>query len=277
MSPKISKLFVYPIKSCAGISVSNFRFDEKGPLFDRRWMLVDSETGIFLSQREVPQLALISTRIEDGQVWASQLLDKSIAESLCLAEQGALIDVQVWSDDVRGYDCGDEAASWFSQVLNHQCRLVYQGECQRFADEEYAAPGTDVSFADGFPLLVVAQSSIDFLNDACEAEISAINFRPNIVVENTDVFSERDWLSLTVNNTEDVVNLEMAVVKSCERCVIPALNPNTAKREPSILPVLLKHCRKDKKIHFGQNLTFNYSDKLEARVGQALTITAKSV
>lgn len=277
MSPQISQLFVYPIKSCAGISVSSFEFDEKGPLFDRRWMLVDSATGVFLSQREIPQLALISTRIEDGQVWASQLLDETIAESLCLGEQGKLIDVQVWSDDVRGYDCGDEAASWFSQVLNRPCRLVYQGDCQRFADEEYADKGTNVGFADGFPLLVVAQSSIDFLNDACEAEISALNFRPNIVVENTVVFSERYWLSLTVSDLVGGANLEMAVVKSCERCVIPALNPNTAKREPSILPVLLKHCRKEKKIHFGQNLTFNYSDKLEVKVGQALIITEKAV
>lgn len=257
--------------------MSSFQFDEKGPLFDRRWMLVDSATGVFLSQREIPQLALISTRIEDGQVWASQLLDKTIAEGLCLGEQGALIDVQVWSDDVRGYDCGDEAASWFSQVLNRPCRLVYQGDCQRFADEEYADKGTNVGFADGFPLLVVAQSSIDFLNDACEAEISAVNFRPNIVVENTVVFAERNWRSLTVNDLVGGATLEMAVVKSCERCVIPALNPNTAKREPSILPVLLKHCRKEKKIHFGQNLTFSYSDKLEVKVGQALIITEKAV
>jgi len=277
MSPQISQLFVYPIKSCAGISVSSFQFDKKGPLFDRRWMLVDSATGVFLSQREIPQLALISTRIEEGQVWASQLLDKTIAESLCLNEQGKLIDVQVWSDDVRGYDCGDEAANWFSQVLNRPCRLVFQGDCQRFADEEYADKGTSVGFADGFPLLVVAQSSINFLNDACEAEISAINFRPNIVVENTVVFAERNWLSLTANDLVGSVNLDMTVVKSCERCVIPALNPNTAKRESSILPVLLKHCRKEKKIHFGQNLTFNYSDKLEIKVGQALIITEEAV
>ncbi|MEH6448022.1 MAG: MOSC N-terminal beta barrel domain-containing protein [Oleispira sp.] len=277
MSPQISQLFVYPIKSCAGISVSSFQFDEKGPLFDRRWMLVDSATGVFLSQREVPQLALISTRIEDGQVWASQLLDKTIAEGLCLNERGELIDVQVWSDDVRGYDCGDEAANWFSQVLNRSCRLVYQGDCLRFADEEYADKGTNVGFADGFPLLVVAQSSIDFLNDACEAEISAVNFRPNIVVENSVVFAERNWQSLTASGLLSDANLEMTVVKSCERCVIPALNPNTAKREPSILPVLLKYCRREKKIHFGQNLTFNYFDKLEVKVGQALTITEKAM
>lgn len=276
MSPQISQLFVYPIKSCAGISVSSFQFDEKGPLFDRRWMLVDRDTGVFLSQREIPQLVLIATRIEDGKVWASQVSDKTIAESLCLSEQGKLVDVKVWSDDVGGYDCGDKAANWFSQILNHHCRLVYQGDCQRFADEEYAEAGTHIGFADGFPLLVVAQSSIDFLNDACEANISAVNFRPNIVVENTAVFAENNWLSLAVDDVNGGTSIEMIVVKSCERCVIPALNPNTAKREPSILPVLLKHCRKEKKIYFGQNLTFKFSTELEAKVGQTLVITEKA-
>lgn len=274
MTPLISQLFVYPIKSCAGISVTSFQFDEKGPLLDRRWMLVDRETGVFLSQRETPQMALISTRVENGQVWASQFHDDSIDESYCLQESGELIDVTVWSDSVRGYDCGDGAASWFSQILDHECRLVYQGDCSRHADEEFSDKGTEVGFADGFPLLVVAQSSIDVLNNACDAEISAINFRPNIVVENTAAFTEDNWLSLAAIDFE-LENLEMEVVKPCQRCVIPMNNPNTAKRESSILPVLLEYCRHDKKIFFGQNLTFKYTKNLGVNVGQELIVGMK--
>lgn len=276
MSPQISQLFVYPIKSCAGISVPHFQFDERGPLFDRRWMLVDNKTGIFLSQREIPQMALISTRIEDGKVWASQSFDDSIDENHCLLTEGELIDVTVWSDNIRGYDCGDEAASWFSQVLNHQCRLVYQGNCPRIADEKYADKGIMIGFADGFPLLAIAQSSIDVLNNACEADIGAMNFRPNIVVKNTEAFAERNWSSMTAKSLDTVGNsVEMKVVKPCERCVIPALNPNTAKRETSILPVLIEYCRRNKKLYFGQNLTFKYSSNLEIKVGQALIIDEK--
>ena len=269
MTPQISQLFIYPIKSCAGISVSHFQFDEKGPLLDRRWMLVDSTSGAYLSQRTIPALALISTRIEDGIIWASQRNLASIDESLCLPEQGKLIDVRVWSDNIKGYDCGDEAAAWFSAVLERDCRLVYQGDCERKADEEYAEKDTQVGFADGFPMLVVTQSSIEFLNAECDAEIRANNFRPNIVVENTEAFAEVNWSSLTADD------LQMKVVKPCERCVIPTINPDTAKREASILPVLLKHCRKNKKIIFGQNLTFKYSDNLELSVGQVLSISEK--
>jgi uncharacterized protein YcbX len=273
MPPQISQLFVYPIKSCAGISVTHFQFDEKGPLFDRRWMLVDNKTGIFLSQREIPKMALISTSIEDGKVWASQSSDKNIDENHCLLTEGELIDVTIWSDKVRGYDCGEEAANWFSQILNHECRLVYQGDCQRIVDENYADKGTTVGFADGFPLLVVAQSSIDVLNTACEAEINEVNFRPNVVVENTAAFAENNWRSLTVGSLDTAAGIvEMMVVKACERCVIPALNPKTAMREASILPVLIEYCRRDKKLYFGQNLTFKYSSNLEIKVGQALII-----
>jgi uncharacterized protein YcbX len=273
VSPQIRQLFVYPLKSCAGISVSDFYFDDKGPLFDRRWMLIDSQTGIFISQRNIPQMALISTHIENGEVWVGQTLDKTLAQFCRLPIKGELVDVEIWADNVCGYDCGNESAVWFSQLLSHDCRLVYQGDCERIVDEEYADKKTMVGFADGFPLLVVAQASIDVLNEACDAEISAINFRPNIVIENTPPFAEKNWHYLTVGNLQEMGgNLEMAVVKPCQRCIIPLLNPSTAKREPSILPILLEYCRDDKNIIFGQNLTFKYSANLNIKVGQVVAI-----
>ncbi len=269
MLPIISQLFIYPIKSCAGISVSSFQFDETGPLFDRNWMLVDAKTGRYLSQRTLPKMALITTQVSDGCVSASHINNPN---DFILPTTGELIDVGIWEDDVQGLDCGDEAASWFSSVIDCDCRLVYQGSCQRLADTKYTVVGTKVSYSDGFPLLVVAQGSIDFLNGECEATISAANFRPNVVIENTAVFAENDWAELS---TESVA---MSVVKPCQRCVIPALNPKTGEREASILPILLKHCRRDKKIYFGQNLTFSPLDgatnnqQLGLSVGQEVSI-----
>jgi uncharacterized protein YcbX len=145
------------------------------------------------------------------------------------------------------------------------------------ADEGYTDKNTSVSFADGFPLLVVAQASIDVLNEACDAEISATNFRPNIVIENTSAFAEKKWKEIAVESDGFRADkLEMAVVKPCERCIIPMLNPYTAKREVSILPVLLKYCRDNKKIIFGQNLTFKYFKNLDIKVGQVVSITSLS-
>jgi len=266
-TPRISQLFVYPIKSCAGISVPSLQFDEKGPLFDRRWMLVDAHTGIFLSQRELPEMALISTEINGEEVTAWQSMESNFTECFTLPRTGRLLDISVWSDEVQGVDCGDDAADWFTGLLGRECRLVYQGECVRHADEKYALPGTGVSYADGFPLLVVNQSSIKFLNDECvDGEITAVNFRPNIVVENTEAFSEKAWREISTKS------VSMKVVKPCERCVIPTLNPKTAVSEKGILTTLVKHCRENKKIYFGQNLTFEYQKGISLTLGQALAI-----
>ena len=272
MLAQIDQLFIYPVKSCAGISVSQIQLTKKGPMFDRWWMLVDAKTGVFLSQREIPQMALISTRITDGCVWVEQSLNHALVSSHCLPVKGQLVDVDVWSDHVRGYDCGDEIAEWFSVLLQHDCRLIYQGDCERLADESYADKNTQVSFADGFPLLVIAQSSVDEMNAACEGDISPLNFRPNIVIGNTLSFAEIDWKALSIRRSGFEANLEMSVVKRCQRCVIPLLNPATAERDRHILPVLLKYCRTNKEIYFGQNLTFKYAEGLDLSVGQEVDI-----
>lgn len=268
MSPQISQLFIYPIKSCAGISVPSIQFDHRGPLLDRNWMLVDAETGVFLSQREAPFMALIFTVIENDRVLAG-FGEGNLFE---LPVEGPLAQVSVWDDEVQGLDCGNEAASWFSEVLDRSCRLIYQGSCQRLASTKYADEGTPVSYADGFPLLVVAESSIQFLNEACDADISAQNFRPNIVISNTEAFAELNWKNISTDA------IAMKVVKPCERCVIPSINPKTGVRERSILTVLLEHCRRDKKIYFGQNLTFSAvrqssdTNELMLAVGQGVII-----
>ena len=137
----ISQLYTYPLKSCAGISVNELVFDEKGPLLDRRWMLVERNSGVFLSQRTVPEMALIQTRLVNGEVWVHQTMNTTLINSLRLpivdleSSDGEksldggrrhIIDVEVWEDRVQAYDCGDEAAAWFSELLNVDCRLVYQ-------------------------------------------------------------------------------------------------------------------------------------------------------
>ncbi len=270
MLPLISQLFIYPIKSCAGIAVSNLHFDHKGPLYDRRWMLVDAHSGEFLTQRELPLMAIILTRIDNGRVWAEQTVDSELEKSFCLPVEGSLQEVTIWSDNVKGLDCGDEAAHWFSRILDRECRLIYQGECERAADLKYAELGTKVSYADGFPLLVVSETSIEALNKECiDAEVSARNFRPNIVIAGTEAFAEIDWQGLIANQ------VLMSVVKPCERCVIPTINPETGLKQAGILPVLLRFCRREKKIYFGQNLTFKYSKGMELSIGDSVKINSK--
>ena len=156
--------------------------------------------------------------------------------------------------------------------MNTDCRLVYQGDCQRFASDKYADKHTQVSFADGFPLLAVAQSSIDLLNKDCVAHLDSTHFRPNIVVSNSLAFAEKSWSALTTQT------MLMKVVKPCERCVIPTINPRTAQTEPAILTALKTHCIDNNRIIFGQNLTFKtlnagfIDDKNSLHIQQKLSV-----
>lgn len=262
----IHQLFIHPIKSCAGISVDSFELDAKGAVNDRRWMLVDDDQakGKFLTQRQLPKMALIKTSIaDDQQIQVSAEGKPSFLLPTPSVEGSELIEVTVWSDTVQAIDCGDEIAEWFSNFLEKPCRLVYQPlELFRQVNLEFAEQGKDVGFADGFPLLIINQSSLDFLNQQLsdqessdqqpELQLEARRFRPNIVIAGDELapFAERSWQQVSSGSNQ------FDIVKPCQRCAIPTINPDTAERNRSVWQLLSEHCSNDKKIYFGQNALF---------------------
>jgi len=266
----IHQLFIHPIKSCAGISVDNFELDAKGAVNDRRWMLVDDDQakGKFLTQRQLPKMALIKTEIVDETSSADDQRIQVSAEgqpSFILPRPSVdgvdLVDVVVWSDTVKDVDCGDEIASWFSGFLGKPCRLVYQPlELFRQVDLEFAEQGKDVGFADGFPLLIINQSSLDFL------KLEARRFRPNIVIAGDDVsaFAERTWQRVSSENNQ------FDIVKPCQRCAIPTINPDTAERDRSVWQLLAEHCSNEGKVYFGQNALF--LNQVKVAVGDTVSV-----
>lgn len=191
-----------------------------------------------------------------------------------LPTQGEPCQVEVWSDTVQALDCGDQAAKWFSDFLQVECRLVYQPlELFRQVDLEFAQEGDDVGFADGFPLLIINQASVDFLNQesieqGLGIKFDSRRFRPNMVVQGAPAFSENNWQSVSTENNQ------YAIVKPCQRCAIPTINPDTAERDKAAWALLLKHCAGDgadaKKIFFGQNALF--SQQARIAVGQPVEI-----
>jgi uncharacterized protein YcbX len=82
----IAQLWVYPIKSCAGVSLTQSELTMQGLLFDRTWMVVD-EQGDFLSQRECPRMAWIQPTVTPTRqlvVRAPGMPDLSVAWELSL-------------------------------------------------------------------------------------------------------------------------------------------------------------------------------------------------
>lgn len=252
MPVTISGLYIYPIKSCAGIAVDSLHLDAMGATHDRRYMLVD-EQGVFVTQRQQAALVHIGVAVHE-QGWMITLPD--IGEKV-LPFQGVSqqpTPVKVWSDTFVAYDQGDEWAALFSCFLGKPVRLVYTGlQTERQIDAAYCETARPVSFADGFPLLLANESSLrvlqEYLMGKLESPLVMMRFRPNIVVKGAGAWAENQWKQLHINV------LVLSLVKPCSRCVIPTINLQSANKEPVIWKALETFCKADDgKVYFGQNL-----------------------
>jgi len=249
---QISGVYTYPIKSCARLSHSEIELDARGPLWDRRWMVVDSDS-LFITQREIPALALVQPRFEHGDLIISAPNMPEMRVPL-KRDAGEIWRVQVWDDECAAWDEGDELATWLSDYLNVDARLVRMADdFIRPADTTYAPENTPVSFADGFPLLIANQASLDELNrrmvERGKTPVPISRFRPNLVVSGADAFAEDTW------RTVQIGDLVIDVVKPCARCVTTTVDqltgtvPDTA--EP--LATLNTFRKQNGKVMFAQN------------------------
>ena len=242
----VTELNIYPVKSLRGLTLTAMTLGSMGPEWDRRWMLVD-DNGCFITQREENRLCLVGVALEQGQLCLSA--PHYLPVSVPVAEGGQLCEVEVWDDRVVAVDCGDEAARWFADFLQRDCRLVYMPDtCHRQVDTDYGRVGDAVSFADGFPLLLISQASLEDLNQRLSSPVAMARFRPNIVVSGCDAFAEDHWAAVKIGD------LDFDVAKPCSRCVIPSINPETAEKNPEAIRQLASYRRKAGNVYFGQNL-----------------------
>jgi hypothetical protein len=265
----ISRLFIYPVKSCAPVEVDRLHFDQYGPVGDRRFMVVSPE-GRFLTQRQLPQMAFIrpSLTVTDSHKIETLTLSAGDVSPLHIsltALDNIELTVTVWKDSLAATDCGDVAAEWLSSLLGKPCRLVMLQEgSQRQVSLKRAKPGRFVGFADGYPLLVTTQASIDYISAQVGREVAIERFRPNVLVAGDfAAFSELKWQAI------ECAEGRVELVKPCERCVIPTRDLETQQREADVLEALKQHCRVDGKIIFGQNGIDH--GLAEIRVGDTLT------
>jgi uncharacterized protein len=244
---QVSGLFVYPIKSLGGISVSNAVVTDRGLQHDRRWMLVDGNKE-FMTQREFAEMALLQSEIvEDGLKVYHKKKQTSIL--IPFEPQGETISVQVWSDRCKGIVVGKKINEWFSEVLEKTCRLVYMpGTTKRKVDGRYALNNEITNFSDGYPFTTIGQSSLDDLNNRLEEKLPINRFRPNIVFTGGDAFEEDGWKRFTINH------IDFYGVKLCARCVITTINQETIEKSKEPLKTLATYRQKNNKIYFGQNL-----------------------
>jgi uncharacterized protein YcbX len=262
----LSGLYVYPIKSCAGISLESAALDPTGLRHDRRWMLVD-ETGEFMSQRAHPRMALISTRLSDELLVASAPGMPDLEIPLRL-ENEDLIDVCVFGDTNLGARVGKDADRWFGEFLTFPCRLVYKPDDDpRLVDSLYAASGDQVGFADGFAFLLISEASLEDLNDRLEDPLPMNRFRPNFVIRGCDPYAEDGWSRLRVGD------VPFRVAEACPRCAITTVDQGTGIRAKEPLRTLATYRKFGGEVFFGRNLIHDAPGTV--RVGDPIETTPR--
>ncbi|HVR51445.1 MAG TPA: MOSC N-terminal beta barrel domain-containing protein [Pseudorhodoferax sp.] len=241
---RIARLFVYPVKSCAGVEQGEVLLTETGLEFDRAWMVVDAD-GVFVTQRELPRMALIRPQLKHSEMVLRA--PGMLALHIALDRVEEPCEVTVWKDRVKAYDMGDVAAQWFSDFLNaerpagrpaQQLRLVrFDPEQQRLSSKRWTG-GTEAlnQFSDGYAVLVLSQSALDGLNErllaAGHAAVGIERFRPNIVLDGVDAHDEDNFGELLIATGEGPARLRL--VKPCPRCPIPNIDPATALSSPEV-------------------------------------------
>ena len=220
---------------------------DRGPLHDRRWMLVDSN-GQFITQRERADLVHFTTQMNDGSITVGHRDTSSIELPLQIAK-GSEAKVKVWSSKVKAL-VGDTAWNqWFSGILGMDTRLVFMPDSsERTVNWLYAKRRALNSFSDGYPYLVIGQSSLDDLNGRLETPVPMDRFRPNIVFEGGPAFGEDEWKDVQLGSAT------FRRVKPCDRCVIISTDQETGERGKEPTKTLSMYRKSGNNVQFGQNL-----------------------
>jgi uncharacterized protein YcbX len=264
---RLSALYRYPLKSCKGEPLQQVGLDRLGLDGDRRWMLVDEASGRFLTQRVVGKMSQLSALWNaDGGLTLSAPGHSAIDIALPVSD-AELRGVTIFKDSLRVPDAGDEAGAWVSEFIGKPTRLVQIPlDRARTTQAGYGRDDDQVAFADGFPLLLIGQASLEDLSQKVGRSLEMLRFRPNLVIEGSEAFAEDGWKRIRIGD------VEFRVVKPCSRCILTTIDPQTGVRSDDREPLatLQKYRAQEEGAMFGQNLVNDGNGRLE--VGMPVTV-----
>jgi uncharacterized protein YcbX len=275
VTARIARLFVYPVKSCAGVELSEAVLTETGLDLDRAWMVVNDQ-GEFVTQRELPRMALVRPQLKHYEVVLRAPGMLALHLAIDAVEQP--VQVRLWNDVVDAFDMGGVAAQWFSDFLGRKLRLVrFDPDHRRLSSLQWTG-GLEASnqFSDAFPLMVIGEASLAELNRrlalAGHDAVGIERFRPNIVLAGLEAHDEDrvDILRIAADGKE----VQVRPVKPCVRCPIPNIDPVTAQIGPQVSDTLQAYRRSDRMqgaVTFGMNAVVLQGVEQTLRVGQVVT------
>ena len=246
----LSAITLYPVKSLAGISVTRWPVTKTGLQYDRKWMLID-KSAQFLSQRKLPQMALIKTALTDSHLILSAPSMENLSLPLTPVD-GDIITSTIWHDRCEARSASLEADHWLSHFLKQDCRLVYQPDGMiRPVDPDYGSDTDTVAFSDGFPFLIISENSLASLNRDMRLNLPMTRFRPNLVISGCPGYAEDSWREFSIGA------IDFRLPKPCSRCSVPTIDPDTAQTGKEPLATLNRIRKWQNKVYFGQNALHN--------------------
>lgn len=267
----LSEIHIYPIKSAAGMAVQAAQLTARGLHYDRRWMVVDAQ-GKFITQRRFPRMALIGVILDESagclHLSAPGMADLSVPVDFSLGLKAGdrneplnWMSVEVWGDRCTAIAVSPDSQQWFTQFLGTDAQLVYMPDnCNRPAAHGQLGNNKLVSFADGYPYLLISEASLAGLNEKLLAQgkppVTMQRFRPNFVIAGADgPHLEDSWQQVQIGG------VLFDLPKLCDRCSIPNIDPMTGdypkdrigQRTLEPTTTLSTYRAWDQGIWFGQN------------------------
>ncbi len=248
MEAKVAEIYIYPIKSLAGIRLKESALTFQGLQYDRRWALVGAD-NVFISQRSFPQLMYFQPTIKANTL---QITYDKTGESISFDlrnYKNEPTNIRVWDDTFLAYEVDEEVSAWFSKILGIPLKLMYQADPQvRKIDPTYAISGDEtVSMADGYPVLIISEASLVDLNQKLVQSVEMIRFRPNIVISGVGAYEEEKLSEIAIGNSV------LMGVKNCGRCVMVNLSLKDDGSSGEPLKTLAKYKKEGNKVIFGRN------------------------
>ncbi len=242
----VTELYIYPIKSLAGVRVETALAQEMGFENDRRWMLIDDKNQ-FITQRKHPVLSQFYPKINDDKIEISYHYTKHKFSLLERLNEPILS--KVWDDESTVFEVSKATSEWFSDLLGFSCKLVkISNKGDRKHKSTKLNQSLNVSLADGYPYLLLGTKSLDYLNEKLEEKITVQRFRPNIVIS-TELAHEEDSF-----NTFQIGDVKFKNLKPCGRCIIVNNNPITGIMSKEPLRTLSQYRKVDNTVLFGTNI-----------------------
>lgn len=244
---KIIELNIYPVKSLSGISLQETRLTSKGLMYDRNWMLLD-ENGVFMTQRSYPQMALITTKIKDGELIFSHKKTNAVASIPILDSYGVTLRTKVWSTSCEVQKV-DTIGEWFSKIFGFKCHLVFFPKKNiRTKETEEGIEKRIASLADKSPVLIANTASLEELNGRLDVSIPMNRFRANIIGKGKIAYEEDHWKSIKIGETK------FETVEICGRCKLINVDHLTAETSKEPLATLSTYRKMDREIKFGMRM-----------------------